>query len=348
MKSKNYRKVIFCLCVVLQAGSFAFAAKKKTVAMPEWVSAPASVYPNSDYLHYVGYAADRANAEVQAINGLAAIFGQSVKSDSVASQRMVQAKSEGKVATASVSSFGQDVLRSVNVDDLIGVEIKEFWFDGDATWYAIAVLDKSKAVDIYADMIKKNAKAIKDLLERSESDTYSLESYAAFDFASDIARENENHVKKLSVIQPSVVPSLKVNVPSSKEIDARKLDIAKNTPICVLIDGDDSGRIAAVFTDAIAALGFRGVLDATGRYILTGKLTFEESVASDKKTTRCRYSLESFILDTQNDHQLCPYNVSGREGHVSYDEAKNRAMKSLEKKIKNDFLKQFADYLKSM
>ncbi len=241
MKSKNYRKVVFCLFVALQAGSFAFAANKKNVTMPEWVSAPASVYPNNKYLHYVGYASDRAKAEVQAINGLAAIFSQSVKSDSTASQRMTQAKSEGKVATATVSSFNQDVLRSVNVDDLIGVEIKEFWFDGD-----------------------------------------------------------------------------------------------------------ESGKIAAAFMDSISALGFRGVLDATERYLLTGKVSFDESVASDKKTTRCRYSLESFILDTENDQQLSPYTVSGREGHVSYVEAKNRAMKSLEKKIKNDFSKQFADYLKSM
>ena len=349
MKTKNYCKVIFCLFVLLQTGSFTFAAKKqKAPAMPEWVSSPATVYPSDRFLQYVGYASDRGNAEVQAINGLAAVFGQSVKSDSASSKRMVQAKSDGKIATASISAFSQDVLRSVNVDDLVGVEIKDYWFDGDKTWYAIAVLDKSKACDIYTDMIRKNARAIKDLLEKAEPDKFSIDGYAAYDFATDIAIENEGHVKKLAVIKPDAVQKLNVNVPSSKEISARKVEIAKEIPICVLISGDETGRIAAIFAEVISSFGFRGSLETGGRYLLTGNLSFEESQSSDKKTTRCRYSLETFILDTENDNQLCPFNLSGRDSHVKYEEAKNRALKSLEKKVRSDFKKSFGDYLKSL
>ena len=348
MKIKNYRKVIFCLFVSLQAGSFAFTAKNNNASMPEWVSEPASVYPNAQYLHSVGDGSDRNKAEAQAINGLAAIFGQSIKSESKASQRMEQAKNEGRVATTNVSSFNQEVLRSVNIDDLIGVEMKGYWFDGDKTWYAIAVLEKSKATDIYVDMIKKNDRAIKELLERSEGDVNSLDAYASYDFACDIARENENHAKKLAVINPSVVSIIKAHVPSSKEINARKMDVAKNIPFCVVIDGDESGRIAAAFTDVIASYGFRGTLDATGRYLLTGKLDFEESVSSDKKTTRCRFALKSYILDSETEQKICPFNTSGREGHVSYSEAKNRAAKSVEKKIKSDFSKAFGEFLKSL
>lgn len=349
MKSKNYAKVILCLFGLLQAGSFAFAAKKQKAApMPEWVSSPATVYPSSTYLQYVGYAADRNKAEVQAISGLAAIFSQSVKSESTSSQRMLQAKSDGKVATTNISAFSQDVLRSVDVNDLVGVEIKDYWFDGDKTWYAIAVLDKSNACDIYTDMIRKNARAIKDLLEKAEGDTYSIDGYAAYDFANDIAIENEGHVKKLAVIKPDAVKNLNVNVPSSKEISARKLEIAKNIPICVLISGDENGRLAAIFAEVISSFGFRGSLETGSRYMLTGALSFEESQSSDKKTTRCRYTLETFILDTQNDNQLCPFNLSGREGHVQYEEALSRAKKSLEKKVRSDFKKSFADYLKSL
>ena len=349
MKSINYCKVIICLLVLLQAGSFAFAAKEKNVpAMPEWVSSPATVYPSDRYLQYVGYAAERNKAEVEAINGLAAIFGQSVKSDSLAQKRMAQAKSDGKVATVSVSAFSQDVLRSVDVSDLVGVEIKDYWSDG-TTWYAIAVLDKTKTADIYTDMIRKNAKAINDLLQKAEIDTYSIEGYASYDFASDIALENEGHIRKLSVIKPEAIKSLNVNVPSSKEIATRRLEIAKKIPICVLISGDEDGKIASVFSEVISSSGFRGSLDSTtARYVLTGSLTFEESVSSDNKTRKCRYNLETYILDTENDHQVCPFNLSGRDSHVQYSEAKIRAMKSLEKKIKVDFKKTFAEYLKSL
>ena len=316
--------------------------------MPEWVSSPAAVYPSDTYLQYVGYASDRGDAEVQAVNGLAAIFGQSVKSDSLSSQRMMQAKSDGKIATAKVSAFSQDVLRSVDVNDLVGVEIKDYWFDGEKTWYAIAVLDKSKACDIYTDMIRKNARAIKDLLVKAENDTYSIDGYAALDFATDITIENEGNVKKLAVINPAAVGELKVNLPSSKEISAKKLEVAKNIPICVLISGDEDGRLAAIFAEVITSFGFRGSLETGSRYMLTGSLSFEESQSSDKKTTKCRYNLETFILDTENDHQLCPFNLSGREGHVKYEEAVSRAKKSVEKKVRSDFKKTFAEYLKSL
>jgi len=306
MKSINYCKVIICLLVLLQAGSFAFAAKEKNVpAMPEWVSSPATVYPSDRYLQYVGYAAERNKAEVEALNGLAAIFGQSVKSDSLA--------------------------------------------QNGTTWYAIAVLDKTKTADIYTDMIRKNAKAINDLLQKAEIDTYSIEGYASYDFASDIVLENEGHIRKLSVIKPEAIKSLNVNVPSSKEIATRRLEIAKKIPICVLISGDEDGKIASVFSEVISSSGFRGSLDSTtARYVLTGSLTFEESVSSDNKTRKCRYNLETYILDTENDHQVCPFNLSGRDSHVQYSEAKNRAMKSLAKKIKVDFKKTFAEYLKSL
>ncbi len=140
-----------------------------------------------------------------------------------------------------------------------------------------------------------------------------------------------------------------MNVPSSKEIATRRLEIAKKIPICVLISGDEDGKIASVFSEVISSSGFRGSLDSTtARYVLTGSLTFEESVSSDNKTRKCRYNLETYILDTENDHQVCPFNLSGRDSHVQYSEAKNRAMKSLAKKIKVDFKKTFAEYLKSL
>lgn len=343
MQNKKFylSRKIFCLSILLVAGSLLFAAK-----VPEWVTNPAKVYPRETYLYYIGEGADRGKAEVNAVNGLAAVFGQSVASATASSKRMIQAKADGKVATASVSGFSQDVLRTVDSGNLIGVEIKEFYNDGK-TWYAAAVLDKSKATGIYREMIIKNAKAIKTLLEKSESDTNSIEGYCSYDFAADIAADNESYYQKLSVINSDEAESLKVNVPSSREISARKLEIAKNIPIAVLISGDKDGKLAADFREIISSEGFRTSLTADVRYVLTGTASFEESKTTDGKTTRCRYSLESYILDSETNHQFAPFTASGRESHVSYEEAENRAMKSLEKKVKTDFKKSFSDYLKN-
>ena len=348
-KTFPFVKSFLCASLFVMAGGFLFGAKKnssKEPVVPEWVSSPANVYSRDSYLFYVGDGSDRTKAELSAVNGLSAIFGQTVKSDFTSSRKMIQAKEDGKVASTSVTGFSQDVMRSVDSSDLIGVEIKDFYFDG-TTWYAIALLDKAKTADIYSGMIVKNAKAIKSLLEDATAGKNTLESYSEYDFAADISLENEKHYKKLSVINPDAAVSLKVDVPSVSEINARKIEVAKNIPIAVLVSGDANGRIAAAFTEAIASVGFRTSLKANVRYVLTCTLNFEKSATSDGKTQRCRYSLDSFILDSETDHQLVPFTASGRESQLSYPEAEKRAVKVLENKIKNDFSTAFSDYLKN-
>ena len=348
----RFFKAFLCLFVLLQAGSFSFAAKKSDKgakgAMPEWVNSPSSVYPTSSFITYVGSAAERNASEVNALQGLASVFGQSVKSESTASSRMTQAKENGLVANTNVQRFSQDIKRKVDVDCLIGVETKDFWQDAaNGTWYAIAVLDKAKAVDIYTTMIKKNASAISTVLKSAASDKNSLDGFGLYDFAEDIAYENEKHLQKLSVIDPSCVDSIKSYYPSSKKIHAGKMEIAKQIPICVQTFNDEHGRYKEAFSQAIADAGFKGTYDDSARYILIAKFEFEKSETTDKKTIRCRYNCESYVLDTKTNHQIVPFTVKGRESHVDYAEAQRKAESSMIAKIKKDFSKAFYDYIRS-
>ncbi len=349
-KIKKILKKIFCLSLKLffLTGSLVFAAKSKAPVMPEWVSTPASVYPSGAFITYVGYGQDKNSAEIKALQGIASVFGQSVKSSSASSQRMIQAKQDGKIATASVNAFSQDILRSVDVDCLIGVEAKEFWFDGNTTWYCLAVLEKGKAAEIYADMIKKNAGTISMLLENFSDDENSLDGYAILDFAEDISSENENHLKKVAVIKNELVSSLKSLCPSSKQIHAKKMEVAKNIPICVIVNNDVDGRFAAAFSEGISSVGFLGTYDSSARYILYAEINFERSDTTDGKTTRCRYNISSYILDAETSLQIVPFSFSGREGHVDYIEAKNRAVKSVESKIRKEFPRVLSEYLKNI
>ncbi len=314
--------------------------------MPEWVNSPSSVYPSNSFITYVGTAANRDSSEIKALQGIAAVFGQSVKSESTASSRMIQAKADGQVANVNVQAFSQDIQRSVDVDCLIGVETKDFWRDDDGNWYAIAVLDRSKASDIYTTMIKKNYEAISTVLKNID-DEFSFESFSAYDFSEEIANENEKHLKKLSVIQPDSINDLKVYCPSSKKLYAKKMEIAKSIPICIQTFNDEYGRFKEAFSQAIADAGFRGTYDDSVRYMLIAKFEFERSDTSDKKTVRCRYNAESYILDTYTSHQIVPFTVKGRESHVDYEEAKNKAESAMISKIKKDFSQAFYDYIRA-
>lgn len=349
--NSNIAKAALCLMLTLCAAS-AFAAKKsdkpKATKMPAWVSQPSSVYPNASYITYVGDAADRSSCEVKALQGLAAIFGQSVKSESTANSRMVQAKANGLVANANVQTFSQEVKRKVDVDNLVGVEVKEYWQDASSgTWYAIAVLDKAKAAELYADMIKKNAGAIDTVLKSVANDKYSFDSFGAYDFAEEIAVENEKNLNKIAVIDNSMVDSLKAYCPSSKNFHAKKMDVAKNIPICVKTFNDEHGRYKEAFSKAIAETGFKGSLDPSVRYTLVAKFEFERSDTTDKKSVRCRYNCESYILDATNGHQIVPFTIKGRESHVDYKEAQHKAEVALVGKIQKEFSEELYKYIRS-
>ena len=212
-KVNCFAKALLCLCVLSVCAASAFAAKKsdkpKATKMPEWVLQPSAVYPNASFITYVGNAEDRNVCEVNALQGLASVFGQSVKSDTTANTRMIQAKADGLVANGNVQAFSQEVKRKVDVDNLVGVEVKEYWQDAaSGTWHAIAVLDKAKAADIYSNMIKQNAGAIDTVLKNIGSDKYSFDSLGAYDFAEEIAVENEKNLNKISVINFDLVNGL--------------------------------------------------------------------------------------------------------------------------------------------
>ena len=351
-KVNCFAKALLFLCVLSVCAASAFAAKKsdkpKATKMPEWVLQPSAVYPNASFITYVGNAEERNVSEVNALQGLASVFGQSVKSDTTANTRMAQAKANGLVATGNAYAFSQEVKRKVDVDNLIGVEVKEYWQDvANNTWYAIAVLDKAKAADIYTDMIKKNAGAIDTVLKNAAKDKNSLDGFGAYDFAEEIAIENEKNLNKISVINSDLVDGLKAYCPSSKNIHAKKMEIAKTIPICVQTFNDEHGRYKQAFSKAITEAGFKGTFDDSVRYTLTAKFEFERSDTTDKKTVRCRYNCESYILDSKTGHQIVPFAIKGRESHVDYNEALHKAELSLVSKIQKDFSEALYKYIRS-
>lgn len=348
--SNNYfsLKVIFCLLFLL-TGSLLFGAKKKTetVKVPDWISVPANVYPSDNYFSSVGYGPDRDAAELKAVNGIASIFGQSVKSEVQASKSMLQAEQNGKIVTAKASGFNQTILKTINADDLIGVEVKEFWFDNKETWYAIAIINKSKTAEILESMIRRNSVTVSELLINIEESDPSLEAFSTLDLAYGIAQKDEIYLNRLFVINPDKALAVKSMCVPSKKIAAKKTEVAKNITMYVAFEGDIDGRIENAYVSEISKYGFISSFDKKSRYVVTGVITFEESKSSDKKSTKCRYNLDSFIFDQKTGNQLFPFEVNGREGHVSYEEAMERSIKAMEKKIHNGFADAMKDYLQT-
>ena len=352
MNKKLYKA---SLCFIL--GAFAFlgtvglagCASSQIVnnQIPAWVSSPKSVYDEDKFLTYVGYGDDRNSAEIAALGGISAIFGRDVTVDTVTSKRMSEAVANGTVVTAQNREFSQDVQSKVNVDNLIGVEVPEYWFDGNNLWYAIAVLDKSKASAIYSSMIEKNSTAVDDLIFSARKDLYSLQSLCAYDFAQEIAIENKKNIDRLMVLDYDYGELVARGVILPEELARKKLEIAKEIPININIEGDIKGTYTSALLDALADFGFSGSTDENVRYVINGKVSYNYEVTTDGKTHKCYYDFESSLIDTKNGVNVFPINIRGRQAHRSVEEAENSAKQDINKKIESTFHSQFNDYLSS-
>ncbi|MCR4791088.1 MAG: hypothetical protein K5839_08455 [Treponemataceae bacterium] len=330
----------------------AFAAKKtkeKAAPMPDWVTEPGSVYPDSQYFAQIGYDADRITSEVKACTAIASIFSQNVTEKTKASRRMQQAQANGLVSTSQSSSLSQDVTRNVNAENLIGVEIKGAWYSPkENVWYSIAVMDKPKTCEIYRQMISKNNEEIEELMEYETDDEYSFETFARIDFAQEIAALNERHLDRLRIINADLAASLKAQCRSAKELKLQLVEIAKNIPICVIVNGDVDNRIRAAFSSVFTKAGFRASTNPNERYVYEIDASFEESTTTDGKNFRCQYSLTGQLTDTGLDEELMAYSKSGRKTDVDFSKAKIKTLSAVETEIEKNFAKEFDKFLKEL
>lgn len=343
------KKIKIIAVLLMIAMSFSFAASKKEKAeksllMPKWVNTPGAVFSAQEYIVAVGEGFDRSTAEVKAVQGIAAIFKQDIKSDETAKTVMIQARKDGAVATAQISSFDQQVMRSVNEDDLIGIEIKEFWNDvKNNKWYAIAVMEKEKTAGIYKDLIKANIASINKMI--AEIDGNTIDSYTCCKFAVEVAKINEGYYTRLAIIKPSEKDYLKDDMYSPKKLQLRALEIANNIPVCVVIENDVNGQIAQSFANVFKELGFKTTFNPGARYMLAGSVTFSESKTSDNKTIHCKYMLDCYFADTNTDKNIIPFALNGRDANTTSEGAKNRAVNSIVKKVNAGFAESLNGYM---
>jgi hypothetical protein len=320
------------------------AQSGKNAKEPEWVSHPHSVYAEKQYVSAVGFGSDRDSAEKNALGALVAVFGQSVKGETTVSSRYSQAVQSGQIAITENSGIDQAIRTSVDLDTVVGAEIKDTWFDGKKTTYAVAVMDKAKATMLYSNLLEQNEETIARLKDIPEADRDTLDAYARYDLAAEIGDTNGRFLNVLSVVNPAAAAAKRASVSSGATLRVECLRISQTIPIAVTVDNDRDGRVASAFSSVLSDQGFKaGGSDA--RYVIDTTLTLSPVELKDNPNKFVRYVVDSRLTDRKTGSVLLPYSVTGREGHTTVSEAENRAVRAAEKKVKEDYTVAFKDYL---
>lgn len=311
---------------------------------PVWVDNPREVYSDARYVAAVGYGPDRESAEKSALGALVAVFGQNVSGETVVTSQYTEAVREGRVLVTEDSTVQQAVTSSWEQDTIVGAEIKDTWFDGNRTTYAVAVMDKSRAMVLYAELIEANESSIQSLTAIPAAERNTLDAYARFDLAATIAEANAGFVNVLSVVSPGAAAARRSGLTMVEDMRLECRKIAEKIPITVQVENDREDRIRSAFSSVISGAGFK-IAESGSRYTLQAVLRLSETELPKNPNKFARYQVESRLTDAQNATSVLPWTISGREGHATLPEAEHRAVRAAEKKIQTEFGAVFSDFL---
>lgn len=306
---------------------------------PNWVRDPYSKYNKQVYIAAVGMAGSRVAAEKNAIGNLIAIFDQSIKIDEKVSTSYQEAVKNGVIANWSENTAVYTTISvSVGMHSLIGAEIGDVWNDGKNSYYAVAVLNKAKASQVYSEMVTSNQAMIDSLVNIPPEEKNTLNGFARYQFAATVADMTTIYMNLLSVIG-AALPSLK----SGDDYRLEASSIIKAIPVGIRVHNDKAGRIHGAFAKAFSDLGFLSGGNNSPYLLEVNIIPTPAVYPSNYKYTRIE--LKADLKDAKTGTVLLPYNFNTRVGHVSQEEADNSAYVMAEREINKEYTKLLNKFL---
>jgi len=338
-------KMIFFICILILPLIFSACATTASPAaagargMPEWVRDPYTRFNRQTTVAVVGNGSSREFAERSAFGNLVAFFGQYIELDERITERYEEAVRGGATAGWSVNTEVDTMIaRYARFDSLIGAEIGDIWND-EVSYFAVAVLDKARAIQIYSDIIRSNQRMIDNLLDIPRAERNTLEGLARYQFAANIADMTAPYVNLLSVIG-GPAQAFK----TGDELRLEALSITRAIPVNLRVLNDSAGRIQGAFARALSELGFQSG-GVNSRYILDVNINNSPVELTGSPHRWARIEVTANLVDNALGTVLLPFNFNLREGHSSQPEANNRAVMAAERRINQEYGRLLGDYL---
>jgi hypothetical protein len=309
---------------------------------PSWIENPQSKYPARDYLTAVGVGDTRKSAENNAAANLSLVFESSIKAENIIIERYKELF-HGNTSTMEKES---DVSKSAKVQSeqtLYNVQFVESFVDGEGRNYILAVLNRSTTADIYVKRIALNTEQILFYLERFKIASDTIQQFAYINAASVIARVNDSMMKQLIIIEPVAGGNVQLGY-SYNDLMRQYSEAMKKVSFSLSIMNDPDGNVESAITAMLTEEGF--VVHTHPLLSIEGAIAFKD-IDLQRKEKFIRWSYQLFIRDRWGT-TVITFSASGREGHVTREEAKARSIRTLVAKLKKAIPKQINAYIDSL
>ena len=279
-------------------------------AQPRWVNDPYNAYDRNFFIAAIGSAQDRYQAEARAFAALAAIFGQSIRSEFTVTENYTEAVNKGVVSVSQNTRIRDEIKTAASMDKLVGAEIGNVWDSGRGTVYVAAYMNKSKTIAVYSDMIIINNRNIELLTTMEDTHKNTLDGYARFRLAALIAGINSNYAAVIlqaggsaSSLNLRIVQTMSAQTVSADALYLEASNIIKNIIVNVHVTNDRANRIQDAFAGVLSSEGLRTRGNAP-LYTLEVRLNVNEVTFPDNNFINCRIETSANLIDNSTGASL--------------------------------------------
>ena len=324
----------------------ALEPKVVTGSRLDWVDGTSKAYPATRYLTGIGSGTDRGRAEDNARAEIAKVFESHINTNTKVQQEYLKVVSKGQDREVSQVNV-QDMVQVSSQKVLSGIQIVEVYRQTrpKELFYALAVLDRRQAMPMLTNKIQTLDHEIKVLMNQSSKETKNLQKLKILTSALQKHLLRQTHEAELAVVNPS---GRGLPAPIGfEEINRSLTDIlTKEFRIYVAVSGDRVGEIKKSLSEGLTKEGFVLTNDLKHAGVaVKGQVTIKPLEHGDNKWRYVRWRT-AFELVNQSDQTVFgTLNNSGREGHLSTEQAILRSVMKIKKELLPQVSKDVRGYI---
>lgn len=309
------------------------------LAKPEWLTNPSDVYPQNQYLTAIGEGDSRAQAENMALRNMSKIFNTSIKAE----DNLNETYNEVMNAEGESSNYASQLKKIINIkseSELFNVQYGERYTDDMGRVHTIAIINRAETGMIAEERLRRVSKEVANYLEESSASEDPIKKYAflnAADKLNNMAMVLKKHLEIISSAHASMfefpyTPAL---------VHKRFVDAGEKVTFKIDIENDDEEIVKGALKQFLTDKGFVGtkenpVLKVKGKLILE-PIKFRD----DLKTIS--WTVDISIKDLYG-QSIVNYSKSNRESSITWERAKARALREVNKLIKKKVMKKVNKY----
>jgi hypothetical protein len=316
-------------------------------ALPAWIESPERVYPVEQYITGVGLGEDRIAAEDRARAEIAKTLHSRITTVTKVYEAYTQTTNAGKTRSSDQINI-QDMTKVSTQNILSGVRIAEVAQDtsrANPTYYAIAVLDRRQSRVMLGEKIRRLDDQLLSLVRQAEKEPQTLAKIKHYKAALREYISREVYNAELSVVDPSgqgLRPAI-----GFEKIQDPLSDLLRNALfIAIVVSGDNAREIQQTLASALTQKGF-SITENKNRcnVLVNGTVEIKPIDRRSDQWEFVRWNTRFSLIDKSQGATFWAAHNTGREGHKTIAQARQRAVMKIEQKIGSSIADQMTQYI---